>query len=41
MSSTEVRELLARGEAIEHLVPPSILTMLDVCRADNEKAHIG
>ncbi|MYC78008.1 nicotinate-nicotinamide nucleotide adenylyltransferase [Candidatus Poribacteria bacterium] len=29
MSSTEVRELLKRGEAIEHLVPPSILTMLD------------
>ncbi|MCY3743691.1 MAG: hypothetical protein OXH00_21970 [Candidatus Poribacteria bacterium] len=41
MSSTEVRELLARGEAIEHLVPPSILTMLDVCRSNNEKAHIG
>ncbi len=29
MSSTEVRELLKRGEAIEHLVPPSILAMLD------------
>ena len=29
MSSTEVRELLKRGESIEHLVPPSILTMLD------------
>ena len=29
MSSTEVRELLASGEAIEHLVPPSILSMLD------------
>lgn len=29
MSSTEVRELLARGEPIEHLVPSSILTMLD------------
>lgn len=29
MSSTEVRELLKRGEAIEHLVPSSILTMLD------------
>jgi nicotinic acid mononucleotide adenylyltransferase len=29
MSSTEVRELLARGEAIEHLVPPSVLAMLD------------
>ena len=29
MSSTEVRELLMRGEAIEHLVPPSILSMLD------------
>ena len=29
MSSTEVRELLMRGEAIEHLVPPSILAMLD------------
>ena len=28
MSSTEVRELLERGEAIEHLVPPSILAML-------------
>lgn len=32
MSSTEVRELLARGEAIEHLVPPSLLTMLDESR---------
>ena len=29
MSSTEVRELLKRGEVIEHLVPPSILAMLD------------
>lgn len=29
MSSTEVRDLLARGEAIEHLVPPSILAMLN------------
>ena len=29
MSSTEVRELLKRGESIEHLVPSSILTMLD------------
>ena len=29
MSSTEVRELLKRGEPIEHLVPPSILAMLD------------
>jgi len=29
MSSTEVRELLKRGESIEHLVPPSILAMLD------------
>lgn len=29
MSSTEVRELLKRGEAIEHLVPPSLLAMLD------------
>ncbi len=29
MSSTEVRELLERGEAIEHLVPPSLLAMLD------------
>ena len=29
MSSTEVRELLKRGDAIEHLVPPSILAMLD------------
>ena len=29
MSSTEARELLERGEAIEHLVPPSILAMLD------------
>ena len=29
MSSTEVRELLDRGEAIEHLVPPSILAMFD------------
>lgn len=28
MSSTEVRELLERGESIEHLVPPSILAML-------------
>ena len=28
MSSTEVRELLKQGEAIEHLVPPSILAML-------------
>ncbi len=28
MSSTEVRELLKRGESIEHLVPPSILAML-------------
>ena len=39
MSSTQVRELLARGEAIEHLVPPSILAMLDLCRHNNEKAH--
>ena len=29
MSSTEVRELLMQGETIEHLVPPSILAMLD------------
>lgn len=29
MSSTEVRELLERGEAIEHLVPTSILAMID------------
>ena len=29
MSSTEVRELLMRGETIEHLVPPSILSILD------------
>lgn len=29
MSSTEVRELLDRGEVIEHLVPPSILAMFD------------
>ena len=29
MSSTEVRELLKQGEAIEHLVPASILAMLD------------
>ena len=29
ISSTQVRELLARGEAIEHLVPPSILATLD------------
>ena len=29
MSSTEARELLSRGESIEHLVPPSILAMLD------------
>lgn len=28
MSSTAVRELVARGEAIEHLVPPSLLAML-------------
>ena len=32
MSSTQVRELLVRGEAIEHLVPPSILAMLDLYR---------
>ena len=31
MSSTQVRELLVRGEAIEHLVPPSLLAMLDLC----------
>lgn len=41
MSSTEVRELLVRGEAIEHLVPPSILAMLDACRANNGNTHIG
>ncbi|RKU24938.1 hypothetical protein C6499_15970 [Candidatus Poribacteria bacterium] len=41
MSSTEVRELLARGENIKHLVPPSIFAMLDECRSNNEKAHIG
>ena len=29
MSSTEARELLEQGKAIEHLVPPSILAMLD------------
>ncbi|MDE0423484.1 MAG: nicotinate-nicotinamide nucleotide adenylyltransferase [Candidatus Poribacteria bacterium] len=29
MSSTEARELLARDEAIKHLVPSSILAMLD------------
>ena len=29
ISSTQVRELLARGEVIEHLVPPSILATLD------------
>ena len=29
MSSTEVRELLMQGETIEHLVPPSVLAMLD------------
>ncbi len=29
MSSTEVRERLKRGKSIEHLVPSSILTMLD------------
>ena len=29
MSSTAARELLERGEAIEHLVPPSILAMFD------------
>ena len=28
MSSTEVRELLEQGKAIEHLVPPSILDFL-------------
>ena len=39
MSSTQVRELLARGEAIEHLVPPSILAMLALSRCKNEKAH--
>ena len=39
MSSTEVRELLARGEAIEHLVPPSILAMFDQCVSNNEKTH--
>ena len=41
MSSTEVRELLARGEAIEHLVPPSILAMLNECRTNNGNTHIG
>ena len=40
MSSTQVRELLARGEAIEHLVPPSILAMLDLCPPNSEKVHI-
>ena len=40
MSSTQVRELLARGEAIEHLVPPSILAMLNLCLS-NKKTHIG
>lgn len=39
MSSTEVRELLARGEAIEHLVPPSILAMLDQCVSNDKKTH--
>ena len=39
MSSTQVRELLVRGEAIEHLVPSSILAMLDLCRPNNEKVH--
>ncbi len=41
MSSTEVREMLARGEAIEHLVPPSILAMFDLCHVHTEKADIG
>ena len=41
MSSTQVRELLARGEAIEHLVPPSILAMLDLYCSNDEKVHIG
>ena len=40
MSSTQVRELLARGEAIEHLVPPGILAMLDLCLSNNAKVHI-
>ena len=39
ISSTQVRELLVRGEAIEHLVPPSILAMLDLCQSNNENAH--
>ena len=29
MSSTEVRDLLAHGETVEHLLPPSILAMFD------------
>ena len=40
MSSTEVRELLARGEAIEHLVPPSVLAMLEQCVSNDEKTHL-
>ena len=40
MSSTQVRELLACGEAIEHLVPPSILTMLNQCVFKNKKTHL-
>ena len=41
ISSTQVRELLARGEAIEHLVPPSIVAMLDRCPSNTENAHIA
>ena len=40
MSSTQVRELLVSGEAIEHLVPPSILTMIGECCCNKGKAHI-
>jgi len=29
MSSTEVRDLLEHGETVEHLLPPSLLAMLD------------
>ena len=40
ISSTQVRELLARGAAIEHLVPPSLLAMLDRCVSNSEKTHL-
>ena len=40
MSSTQARELLARGEAMEHLVPPSILTMIGLCPRNTKTADI-